>query len=136
MSKYSDAGLIVAPGCHSHNEVAPDYSRAQLSQVELACRNVLGSYDICAAFEAMIGSTLQPASDVEDAFSHARRNFSMAIDRLRQVRPNMLQDVYAKARVISVLASFFGPEDPRLLVMSFEVATDLVRFERRDPASA
>ena len=136
MSNYSDSGVMVTPELHPPNEASLDYSRTQLSQVELACRNVLGTYEARAALEAAIGSNLQPPDDVEDALSHAMGNFDLAIDRLQHLRPYMLQDVYAKARVVSVLASSLGTEDLRLLTMSLEVATELVRFERQNTASA
>ncbi len=136
MSNYSDSGVMVTPELHPPNAASLDYSRTQLSQVELACCNVLGTYEVRAALEALIGSKLQPPGDIEDALSHAMENFDLAIDCLQHLQPYMLQDVYAKARVVSVLASSLGKEDLRLLIISLEVATELVRFERQDPASA
>ncbi len=136
MSSHSDTGVMVTPETHLPNDALLDYSCTQLSQVELACCNVLGTYEVRAALEAVIGSKLQPPGDIEDALFHAMENFDLAIDRLQHLRPYRLQDVYAKARVVSALASSFGTEDLRLLTISLEVATELVRFERQDTASA
>ena len=127
---------MVTPEFHPPDEASLDHSRTQLSQVELACCNVLGTYEVRASLEAVIGSDPQPPNDVEDALSHAIGNFDLAIDRLQHLRPYRLQDVYAKARVGSALASSLGTEDLRLLTMSLEVATELVRLELQDPASA
>ncbi len=127
---------MVTPKFHPPDEASLDYSCTQPSQVELACCNVLGTFEVRAALEAVIGSELQPPGDIEDALFHAMEDFDLAIDHLQHLRPYMLQDVYAKARVVSVLASSLGKEDLRLLTISLEVATELVRFERQDPASA
>lgn len=135
MSIHSDSGVMLMPEFHPRIEASPDYCCTQLSQVELACCNVLGTYKVRAALEAVIGSKLQPLDDVENDLSHAMENFDLAIDCLQNLRPYMLQDVYAKARVVSVLASSLGKDDLRLLTISLEVATELVRFERQDPAS-